>query len=383
MTQTFDCPKCGAPVPLSNTPIGRPATVQCTYCGSVLAEPVPSLGRPAQIIQVKFEAPTGFRLPKSLLLILVIPLLGLVAAGIAVGVGLSPFLRSTPKGKTTSTPPRQPGPMGGIEKPPSFANVLLSFGSEGIGPGLFKDARSIAVDGNENIYVGDYTGGRLQVFDSSGNFITQWSVDPKMPLRGIAADRKGTVYVVQSGVITRFEGSSGNKLGQFAYGEGWGFDDVVSTPDGGIVAAWYKNRDDIVRFNSAGQPVRIIKAAISTASGDSELNTRVTIDGLGNIFALGTFNNAVFKFGPDGKFLTRFGGQGNQEGQFNAASAIAVDGRGRVYVSDSKGIQIFDGNGRFLRVFKPEAYALGMTFNDRNELFIAARTKVLKLALAE
>jgi hypothetical protein len=107
----------------------------------------------------------------------------------------------------------------------------------------------------------------------------------------------------------------------------------------------------------------------------------VAIDGLGNIYALGTFNSAVFKFGPDGKFLTRFGEAGNETGQFRAAFAIAVDGKGRVYVSDIKGVQIFDGNGRYLRTLKPDGLASGMVFNDKNELVIAARTQVLKYTL--
>ena len=46
------------------------------------------------------------------------------------------------------------------EKPvDSFATILLKFGEEGIGPGMFKDARSIAVDGSGRIYVGEYSGG--------------------------------------------------------------------------------------------------------------------------------------------------------------------------------------------------------------------------------
>jgi sugar lactone lactonase YvrE len=167
------------------------------------------------------------------------------------------------------------------------------------------------------------------------------------------------------------------------YSEGGGFDDVVAAPDGGLVCAWYSNRDDIVRFNSSGQATRTIRAAISSASGDSELDTRVAIDGLGNIYALGTFNNAVFKFGPDGRFITRFGSQGQQAGQISAGQAIAVDGKGRVFVSDSKGVQVFDGNGRYLTVFKPEGVASGMVFNDKNELFIVARKKVIKYALDE
>jgi DNA-binding beta-propeller fold protein YncE len=265
----------------------------------------------------------------------------------------------------------------------SLATVLLKFGSEGMGPGMFTDARSIALDGAGNIYIGEYSGGRIQVFDPAGKFITQWSVDPKMPLRGLAADRKGTVYVVQSGNIKKYAGLTGESLGEMAYSGGWGFDDIVATADGGLVCAWYKNRDDIVRFNASGNVSRTIKAAISSASGDSELNTRVTIDGLGNIYALGTFNNAVFKFGPDGKYINRFGGDGDRAGQFRAPGAIAVDGKGRVYVSDSKGIQIFDGEGLYIDVFKPDGgFASGMTFNDRDELFVVARNKVVKLALS-
>ena len=254
-------------------------------------------------------------------------------------------------------------------------------GGEGIGPGMMTDARSVAVDGSGRIYVGEYEGGRIQVFDSSGKFITQWMVDTKMPLSGLAADRKGTVYVVQSGIINRYEGETGKSLGQISYPQGWGFDDIITTADGGLLCAWYKNRDDIVRFNPQGQVSRTIRGAISSVTDDAELDTRVANDGLGNVYALGTFNNAVFKFGPDGKYLNRFGGRGDKPGQFTAPSAIAVDGKGRVYVSDFKGIQVFDSDGRYLAVFKTEGPASGMVFDDKDELLVAARTKVIKFSL--
>src|SRR4029453_5283262 len=102
-----------------------------------------------------------------------------------------------------------------------------------------------------------------QVFDAEGKFITQWMADPKMPLTGMAADRNGVIYVVQSGTISRHEGQTGNLINRGAYLEGWGFDDIRGSADGGLVASWYKNRDDIVRFNPSGQVVRTIRAAIS------------------------------------------------------------------------------------------------------------------------
>ncbi len=386
MLKTFDCPKCGAPVNYDQDVLGANLTARCSYCNSSLSVPDEMRGRPAHVIpHVTIDLRnTGARATKWIALIILIPVVGVLIGVIALGGFLAPLLRG---GNNTadkkSIIPNIPWPAGPAAKDQASgaAKPLLSFGSEGIGPGMFKDARSIAVDGSGKIYVGEYLGGRIQVFDPAGKFLTQWTVDPKMPLRGMAADRKGTVYIVQRGRITKYEGETGKLLGELAYPGGNGFDDLTTAADGGFVAAWYSNRDDIVRFSSTGEVTRTIRAAISSTSGDSELNTRVAIDGLGNIYALGTFNNAVFKFGPDGKFLTRFGDGGNEAGQFRAAFAVAVDGQGRVYVSDIKGIQVFDANGRYLKVFKAEGLAFDMEINDNNEMFIAARNKVLKYAL--
>jgi DNA-binding beta-propeller fold protein YncE len=267
------------------------------------------------------------------------------------------------------------------EKRNSFGTVLLNFGSEGIGPGMFTDARSIAVDGAGRMYVGEYTGGRIQVFDPAGKFVTQWSIgDRKTILRGLAADRKGTVYAVHGGGIIRYSGETGEKLGELKY-ERTNFDDVTIGADGGLVAVSHNNRDDIVTFDSSGKVVRTIPAAISSASGDSELSMRVAVDGAGYIYALGRFNNGVFKFARDGKFVNRFGSGGDQPGQLRAPYSIAVDGYGRVYVGDIKGVQVFDANGRYLTLLDQKGMAFGMVFNDKNELFVIARDHVIKYAL--
>jgi hypothetical protein len=147
------------------------------------------------------------------------------------------------------------------------------------------------------------------------------------------------------------------------------------------VCAWYRGRDDIIRFDAQGNVVREIRGAISTPADRSELNTRVAIDGRGNIYGLGSFTSGVFKFSPEGRFMNRFGGSGDQPGQIRAASAIAVDGKGRVFVSDIKGVQIFDSDGRYLTFFKPDGPASGMVFNDKNELLIVERKKVEKFTL--
>jgi len=294
--------------------------------------------------------------------------------------GRASALPFAPKGSIPSIP--EPKRTSGAQ-PGGFATLTMSFGGEGIGPGLFKDARSIAVDADGHIYVAEYSGGRVQVFDPQGKFITQWVGDGKFPMRAMAADRKGRVYLVQRGVISRYEGTTGNKLGDLDFPDGTGFDDVALTASGGMVAFYYRASDDLVRFDPAGRTVGRIRKAISGQTDRSELDIRVAVDGLGNIYGLGTFNNGVFKFNSDGKFLNKFGSSGDQPGQFLAPSSIAVDNQGHVFVTDFKGVQAFDAEGRYLGVIKVDGAASGQVFNDNNDLFVVARTHVYKYSLAK
>jgi DNA-binding beta-propeller fold protein YncE len=337
-------------------------------------------GQPARVVRIQFGSGSGGRFPKWILLVLAIPLIGLVLGVLALVGGLAPLFYSAKRSADgPGTPARTTTP--GKEKGPGFGNVLLTFGSEGIGPGMFTDARSIAVDGAGKIYVGEYTGGRIQVFDPAGKFLNQWSIgDRKTILRGLAADRRGTIYAAHGGTITKYSGETGEKLGEMEY-EKSGFDDVSAGADGGLVAAWHSNRDDIVAFDSSGKAVRTIQAAISGASGDSELSMRVAVNGSGEIYALGRFNNGVFKFARDGKFINRFGSGGDQPGNFRAPYSIAIDGYGRICVGDTKGIQVFDANGRYLALLEQKGMAFGMVFNDKNELFVIVRDRVIKYAL--
>jgi DNA-binding beta-propeller fold protein YncE len=52
---------------------------------------------------------------------------------------------------------------------------LRSWGSKGTGPGLFGSVLAIAVDAQGNVYVADGGNKRIQVFDNSGTFKTQFT----------------------------------------------------------------------------------------------------------------------------------------------------------------------------------------------------------------
>jgi LSD1 subclass zinc finger protein len=383
MIETLQCPTCGAP--LDYDPQSGAETVRCPFCANtaVLPRSVRAATAPQIVINTGFSRGVrrSARGAFAGVLVLLLIIFGFTGAIIffvirSVNRTVSVVTRSLPT-RSTLVPTPPPGLK--LHEFSGYTEPLMTFGTEGIGPGNFKDARSIAVDAQGRIYVGEYSGGRVQVFDSSGKFVTQWSVDPKMPLRGLAADRNGTVYVVQSGNITRYEGTTGKSLGNVGAGGG-NFDDVVVAADGGLVAFAQDPQDNIVRIDRSGQASKIIRRAVSGQTDHPELDIRVAVDGLGNLYGLGTFNDAVFKFSPDGRFLTQFGGDGDEAGQFRAPGAIAVDNQGRVYVADFKGVQIFDPAGRYLNTIKVKGAASGLAFNERGELFVVARTQVYKFA---
>ena len=373
-TQVFKCPSCGAPL---NYEHGAGPTIECPYCDASVIVPAELRGggpaiapssepsthtTPRPPIQVDLSGPARIA-GRSCGFSVVAVLIAVLALG-AVGVFL--IIRMTSGGSSA----------------PAWAQIEHTFGGEGTGPGLFTDARHIAIDGEGNIYVGEYSDGRIQVFDATGEFTSLWMVDNDTPLRSLAADRQGIVYVVQGGEMLRYQGATGELLGKVEYAAGDDFDDVAVTADGGLVASWRKFDDDIIRLNPQGQVVWIIKSAISGQTGDAELDARVAVDGLGTVYVLGHFNSSVFQFSPGGKFENRFGSQGHEPGQFSAPHAIAVDGQGRVYVGDAKGIQVFGADGRYLDLIKADGPAFGMAFKD-NELYVAARTQVDKYVLQQ
>lgn len=266
-----------------------------------------------------------------------------------------------------------------------FATRELSFGGQGSGPGLFDDARAVGVHPVSGIiYVANYGDGRVQAFDTEGQFITQWIIpkektDPYFD--DMAVGRDGTIYIPVYGKLRMFDGS-GKSLGELDLGRDY-IDNLDITADGTLVAI--ANGEDILWISPKSEILQRVDDAVSTVSGDSELSALVAVDGLGKVFVLGGFNDAVFVFDSKGKFLSRFGSGGDEPGQFRAPLAIEVDNKGRVFVSDIKGIQVFSNDGRYLDVIKVSfAAAYGLAFDDQNKLYITTGTqKVEKYSVKE
>lgn len=278
-----------------------------------------------------------------------------------------------------------PNPVAAIQPTPSptpgLATLALSFGQEGLNPGQFADARHVAVDGAGVIYVAEWKeGSRVQRFDQNGNFLSQWpAADAKAIVTGLAADQQGIVYVIQGSTLSRYAGETGELLGPVSYQEETnGFEAVTAIPGGGVVALW---NQEAVRLDAQGNAAQTIPEVVTGQTGERELDPHLAVDGQGNLYVLGSFAEAVFKYGPDGRFINRFGSSGSEPGQFSSVQAIAVDGQGQVYIGDSSGILVFSPDGRYIDMIKTEGVPFGLTFNAQDDLLVASRTQILKYTL--
>jgi len=371
MPNVIDCPGCGAPLDVPQ----NARTTRCLYCGQAveLSAARTGDGSTASVVVIRHgNGPAAHRAGWTTCLVIGIAaatvLVGAVAALVAGGLGA---------GLAVSQPDSPPGALREILPPAPTA--IPSFGGEGIGPGLFTDARSIDVDGQGRIYVGEYQGGRVQVFAPDGTFLTQWHAARDLPLRGLAVTRGGEVILAQGGELLRFEGASGEPLGPVTSAPG-GFDDIAVTPDGHLLASSYSAGDDaLVVLDQDGETLLALSNAVSGQTGDSELDVRVAADGQGNLLGLGTFNETVVVFSPEGRYLNRVGSAGDEPGQLRAPSSIEVDGQGRIYVGDVDGVEVYHPDGRHLTTLEVDGFPFGLAFAQDGRLLVVNGSRVVWL----
>lgn len=212
------------------------------------------------------------------------------------------------------------------------------FGSFGTGDGQFFWPTSIAVDVQENVYVGDEYRHDVQVFDRHGTFLHKWGTSGdgdgqfNRPA-GLAVDPEGNV-IVSDGLNNRVQ-----KL----------------SPDGKPLAKW-------------GEP--------GNGPGQFSVPWGVAVDRQGQIYVSDWRNNRVQKFSSDGSYLASFGSSGRGEGQLWRPSGVGVDSVGNVYVSDygNDRVQVFDPDGG------PRATLLGdATMTRWAAQFVAADPEMTEL----
>ena len=83
------------------------------------------------------------------------------------------------------------------------------------------------------------------------------------------------------------------------------------------------------------QPTESLVESVWSITGDpNPFNTPdgIAIDSQGNLYVMDSGNHRIQKFDSDGNFITMWGSEGRNDGQFDCfACMVAVDGQGNVY----------------------------------------------------
>lgn len=274
------------------------------------------------------------------------------------------------------------GPVTYLTPEPTFYTADLVFGEKGIGPGMFDDTRWVTVDAEGNLYTAEYQDGRVQKFNPDGSFGLLWNVKDRVALMDIAINRAGIVYLTIQGEILKFDAETGKALGSVTYPGDYYFSALAPTADGGLVAI--TDGETVVRFDAAEQVTLTIPNAVSSITEDNESSARPAVDGRGNIYVLATIHEGILVYSPEGKYLNRIGSGGNEPEQLRAVNDIVVDGKGRIFVSDIKGVMVFNTDGRYEGIIDVEGAPFGLALDDQNRLIVMTnKPKLYKMSVGE
>lgn len=209
-----------------------------------------------------------------------------------------------------------------------------------------KDPSDVAVDNDGYVYVTDVKAHHVWKFDKNGNFVKTWGKegterDELLRPTGIAINSKNEVYVVDSGNLrVKVYSSLGvfQKILEKPKNMGLPVDVAVGPND----YVWIIDKIRVYKYSPDG---KFLSSWGKRGSKDGEFGNPkgIDIDELGFIYITDAANNRVQKFDGDGQFITKWGEPGSGIGKFNLPSGIAVDKDGLVYVTDSTNhrIQVF------------------------------------------
>ena len=198
---------------------------------------------------------------------------------------------------------------------------------------------------------------------------------------GVAVNSKGHIFVFSRGNSTgpaygasaaqllefKPDGTFVREIGHNLYA--WSYAHAVKIDNQDDIWVADKGSDMVIKFTPAGRVAMVFgrkqeasaeeagalkhpKPPLAPVDGVFRQVTDMAWDNAGNTYISdGYINSRIAKFDKDGNWLKSWGEPGDQPGQFNTPHSIAVDATGKVYVADrgNRRIQVFDGDGKFLR----------------------------------
>jgi uncharacterized protein (TIGR03663 family) len=220
-----------------------------------------------------------------------------------------------------------------------------------MGDGQFFEPWGVAMAPDGTIFVADTWNGRIQVFDSQGNFLRKWGRfdttngelgDPFAIFgpRGLAVDLAGSLLVADTGnkrilaftpegALLRQQGGGGVVGGRFEEPT----DVKVDPTDGTVLVADAWNQ----RIQRLSPTLEFLSEYPVPGWTGREVYQKpslaVTTDG--SLYAGDPALNLVFKFDRTGQLTALFGGSGTDNGSFGMPNGLVVDGvAGELLVAD-------------------------------------------------
>jgi len=221
-------------------------------------------------------------------------------------------------------------------------------------------------------------------FDSVPNFLKLPAGMNFGEVSGVAVNSKGHVFVFtrsnsaggpayapSAAQLLEF-GPQGEYLSEIGKGlYAWSFAHTVRIDKDDNIWAIDKGSDMVIKFDPSGRvqmvfgrrkesadhetgPWENVNPPLPAIDGLFRQPTDVAWDSDGNIYITdGYVNSRVAKYDKNGDWVTSWGDKGTAPGQFRLPHAIAIDRNNNIYVGDrtNRRIQVFDTNGKFLRLF--------------------------------
>lgn len=230
----------------------------------------------------------------------------------------------------------------------------------------FVKPYGVATDAHGRIYVTDSGQGLVFVFDQEKKKVSYLGRGTQLRLFvpiGITVDSRGRVWVADAAgqhvIAYDLDGNIVMVLGK---------QDELENPTG-IAIDEERNRayvvdskkHAIVVYNpDTGEKLATIGKR-GSEKGEFNFPTNIALDRKGRLYVTDTINHRVQIFDPEGNFVETFGGQGRRRGDFLKPKGIALDPWDNIYVTDADfdNLQIFDQQKRLLMFLGTAGQAYG------------------------
>lgn len=240
------------------------------------------------------------------------------------------------------------------EEGPSLFNMIVG-DDEGL---QLESPLSIASDSKGKVYVSDFGSAAAYVFDFTNKDVYVLGGETLSAsirhMTGISVDARGYAYVADSSSRKIYVIDRDNKLakvldlsaflksiGMFAIDKRSNRIIIPDIRDNKIVVTDLEGKH-LFTFGRKGD-----------RDGEFNMATAVAVEADGGILVCDSFNARIQRFNPQGVFVDKFGRRGDGIGEFAIIKGIAVDSEGHIYVTDGKEskVSIFSKSGETLLVF--------------------------------